>query len=250
MRAIDVHAHWGNLPMPMRETTLPELLRVMDANDIERIVVSSSEAICYDMGSGNRSVAELVAQSSRVFGYIFLNPNRLADSFEEIERYAPDPRFVGVKMYSGAYIGQPLNCPGHRKFLERVAAKFPRLVVLFHCGENDPNNFANIRELAQEFQTVRFIMGHMGSALWSQALGAARDQKNIFAEICAPVPARTRTEDAAKALGADRVLFGSDYPIINPAYMLGTVLGADLSDEQRRQILYENARRLLPFPHS
>jgi predicted TIM-barrel fold metal-dependent hydrolase len=250
MRAIDVHAHWGNLPVPMRDTTLSELLRVLDANSIERIVVSSIEAICYDMASGNRSVAEVVAQSSRVFGYIFLNPNRLTDSFEEIERYALNPRFIGVKMYSGAYIGQPLNCPGHKRFLERVAAKFPRLVILFHCGENDPNNFANIRELAREFQTLKFIMGHMGSALWPQALTAARDQKNLFAEVSAPLPARTRTEDAVKALGADRVLFGSDYPIINPAYTLGAVLGADISDEQRRQILYQNALRLLPFPRS
>ena len=248
MRVIDVHAHWGRFHMPMREATLPGLLRVMDVNDIERIVLSSSEAISYDMISGNRSVASLITQSPRIYGYIFLNPNRLTDSFQELERYAADPRFVGVKMYSGAYIGQPLNCAGHRKFLERIAARFSRLVILFHCGENDPNNFANIRELGQEFPALNFIMGHMGSALWSQAIAVARDQKNLYAEICAPVPARTRTEDAVRALGADRVLFGSDYPIINPAYMLGTVLGADISDADRRNILHDNAARLLPFP--
>jgi predicted TIM-barrel fold metal-dependent hydrolase len=88
----------------------------------------------------------------------------------------------------------------------------------------------------------------MGSALWPQALATVRKQQNIFAEISAPVPARTRTEDAVKALGADRVLFGSDYPIINPAYMLGTILGADITEMQRRKILHENAAQLFSFP--
>ena len=234
--------------MPMGEITLAGMLRVMDANRVERIVLSSTEAILYDMTSGNRAVAEIVHHSPRVFGYIFLSPNRIAESFEELECYANDPRFLGVKMYSGAYIGQPLNCPAHKKFLERIAAKFPRLIILFHCGENDPNNYPGILELARLFPSLKFIMGHMGSALWPQALAAAQQAPNLYPEICAPVPARPRTEDAVKAVGADRVLFGSDYPVINPAYMLGTILGADISDADRQKILYENALRLLPFP--
>ena len=248
MRVIDVHAHWGRFPMPMGEITLAGMLRVMDANQIERIVVSSIEAILYDITFGNRAVADIVRQSPRVFGYIFLSPNRVAESFEDLDRYANDPRFVGVKMYSGAYIGQALNCPAHRQFLERIAARFPRLAILFHCGENDPNNYPGILELARLFPSLKFIMGHMGSALWPQALAAAQQVPNLYPEICAPVPARPRTEDAVKAVGADRVLFGSDYPIINPAYMLGTVLGADISDADRRKILHDNAARLLPFP--
>ena len=248
MRVIDVHAHWGRFPMPMGEITLPGMLRVMDANHIERVVLSSIESILYDMVSGNCAVAQVVHQSPRVFGYIFLSPNRMAESFAELDRYANDPRFLGVKMYSGIYIGQPLNCAAHKKFLERIAAKCPRLVILFHCGENDPNNFPGILELARLFPSLKFIMGHMGSALWSQALAVAQQQPNLFAEICAPVPACPRTEDAVKAIGAERVLFGSDYPIINPAYMLGTVLGADITETERQKILCDNAARLLPFP--
>ena len=248
MRIIDVHAHWGRMPMPMGKVTLAGLLRVMDANQVERIVVSSTESIMYDMVGGNQEVAGIMEQSPRVFGYIFLSPNRPAESFAELERYGNNPRFLGVKMYSGVYIGHPLNCPAHRKFLERIAAQFPRLVILFHCGENDPNNFAGILALARQFPTLKFFMGHMGSALWPQALAVAQEQPNLFAEICAPVPARPRIEDAVKALGADRVLFGSDYPVINPAYMLGTILGADITDADRRRILCENALRLFPFP--
>jgi predicted TIM-barrel fold metal-dependent hydrolase len=248
MRIIDVHAHWGRFPMPTGETTLSGLLRTMDANDLEFVVLSSIEAILYDMRAGNRCVAEVVRQSPRLYGYIFLNPNQIENSFQELERHAAEPRFVGVKLYSGVYIGQPLNCAGHKKFLERVAVKFPHLAILFHCGENDPNNFVNILDVAHEFPKLEFIMGHMGSALWPQALATVRKQQNIFAEISAPVPARTRTEDAVKALGADRVLFGSDYPIINPAYMLGTILGADITEMQRRKILHENAAQLFSFP--
>ena len=46
-------------------------------------------------------------------------------------------------------------------------------------------------------------------------------------------------------VGADRILFGSDFPICNPFCYVASVLGEELSDEERAQIFSGNARRLL-----
>ena len=45
--------------------------------------------------------------------------------------------------------------------------------------------------------------------------------------------------------GADRVLFGSDTPLMDPRSQLGKIITANISDEAKRQILGDNARRLL-----
>jgi predicted TIM-barrel fold metal-dependent hydrolase len=46
--------------------------------------------------------------------------------------------------------------------------------------------------------------------------------------------------------GAERFLFGSDFPTCNPAMFLGGVLlDTDISEEEKRLILAENAKRLL-----
>ena len=49
---------------------------------------------------------------------------------------------------------------------------------------------------------------------------------------------------ARDRLGAGRILFGTDMDIISPAFGLGMIRGADITDDERRMILYENAARM------
>lgn len=46
-------------------------------------------------------------------------------------------------------------------------------------------------------------------------------------------------------IGADRILFGSDYPVMAPSRLLKEIDNVELSDEDRQMILSGNARRLL-----
>lgn len=46
-------------------------------------------------------------------------------------------------------------------------------------------------------------------------------------------------------VGADRILFGTDYPICNPEMYVHAVLGERLGDEATRMIFHDNAARLL-----
>jgi predicted TIM-barrel fold metal-dependent hydrolase len=47
------------------------------------------------------------------------------------------------------------------------------------------------------------------------------------------------------AVGAERIIWGSDITFLNQAHQLGRVIGADLSEEEKRLILGGNARRIL-----
>ncbi len=46
-------------------------------------------------------------------------------------------------------------------------------------------------------------------------------------------------------VGADRILFGSDYPLLRPSRLLKEVKSLGLPEEIERLILYRNAQRLL-----
>src|SRR3990170_5605604 len=50
------------------------------------------------------------------------------------------------------------------------------------------------------------------------------------------------------AVGPQRILFGSDFPLLDQSRCLEAVRKAPLSEEERRLILGENARRLLRLP--
>ena len=46
------------------------------------------------------------------------------------------------------------------------------------------------------------------------------------------------------AYGVDRVLFGTDYPLWTPEQEIERFMQIDLTDEQREDILYNNAAKL------
>ena len=54
---------------------------------------------------------------------------------------------------------------------------------------------------------------------------------------------------AIDLVGADRILFASDFPLLSQGRCLAQVREAGLREEEQRLILGENARRLLRLPH-
>ena len=53
-----------------------------------------------------------------------------------------------------------------------------------------------------------------------------------------------RVETLIRKYGVDRVLFGTDYPMWSHEQELNFFFELDLSDEERRAILSENAKRV------
>ena len=73
----------------------------------------------------------------------------------------------------------------------------------------------------------------------------------MVAEICGGDPTAGVVEMAVRELGADRVIYGSDYPGRSFASQLAKVLGADISQDAKQAILAGNLRRLLaPILHA
>jgi predicted TIM-barrel fold metal-dependent hydrolase len=50
--------------------------------------------------------------------------------------------------------------------------------------------------------------------------------------------------DLIRTIGSDRILFGSDYPWINPRKDIERINGLNISDNDKKLILGENAARL------
>ena len=59
-------------------------------------------------------------------------------------------------------------------------------------------------------------------------------------------PDKNIVENAVNALGKKRVVFSSDLPVRLLGQCLGKTLGTDLPEETKKDILWNNAARLLP----
>lgn len=51
-------------------------------------------------------------------------------------------------------------------------------------------------------------------------------------------------EDLIRTIGSERILFSSDYPWINPARDIERINGLNISDNNKKLILDENAAKL------
>ena len=119
-------------------------------------------------------------------------------------------------------------------------------------------------DLMNAYPDLKFILGHTGGAMaipdgW-EAIRLAYSFDNAYCEVSKSPPEIIAA--AVKGIGAERVMFGSDfnrpepktYGPLNEHYVfqqwwtLNNVARADITEDQRDQILYKTARTILKLP--
>jgi len=109
-----------------------------------------------------------------------------------------------------------------------------------HC---DPQQFVSV---AQRYPEVKLIMGHSAGTVEgnAEAAEAAAQADNLYLDLTGSIKGYGMLEWLVARVGAERILFGTDSTFIDPSGTLGFVLAARISDDEKRQILGGNARRV------
>jgi len=94
--------------------------------------------------------------------------------------------------------------------------------------------------------TLPFIVERLESVTRSRTLDRRfeRDRLRLMHYDCASLGPRA-LEIAVKTIGADRIMFGSDYPIFQPTDALDAIDQAVIADDEKQLIRCHNARALL-----
>ena len=98
--------------------------------------------------------------------------------------------------------------------------------------------------LVKRFPRVRWVIAHGGGGQQG-ALQAARALPNVYVETCGSGLSYGGIERSVKVAGADRVLFGTDMPLLDGIQQLAKIATADISEEDKKKVLGGNAARLL-----
>jgi predicted TIM-barrel fold metal-dependent hydrolase len=96
--------------------------------------------------------------------------------------------------------------------------------------------------MARKHPSLRILMAHLTGA----KLRGIQDIKalpNVYLDTSGSQPEDGYLERAIEELGADRVLFGSDYPIRAFSTQLARIDSVSMSQEDREKVLYRNALR-------
>ncbi|MCE5270397.1 amidohydrolase family protein [bacterium] len=218
------------------------IVAALDRTGIQALAVSNWEIYGGDAPAGNALAAAAADRHPRrIVPYMVVNPNYPEDWESQVEACFGRRRFFGLKPYPFS-MRRSLTDPAFRPMLE-LAQKL-QLPILCHLGLEPLSGVtpAQVEELAPRYHRAVFILAHAGASfrLAGQVAPLARQFANVYLEInytsapCRMLPFLARTA------GTDKVLFGSDTPMRDPAPMLGWCAYDCRSDDERRAILGEN----------
>lgn len=140
----------------------------------------------------------------------------------------------------------PIDDPRLYSMYEAVRGRIP---VLLHMGDKryDYSHPIRLRKILDMFPGVDVIAAHFGGySMYDTALELLGDTSCVidisssmmFMEPGAP-------EKYINRYGAERIAFGSDFPMFDPAQEVHRFLQLKLSDEQKEQIAHKTAERIL-----
>ena len=246
---IDGHAHIGsyNKFYGMKVRTVEGTITAMDRAGIDKMVVSHLESFSYDPAEGNRRLKDDIAKyPGRFIPFFNVHPRYEKEAVAEIEKCAGDWGWRGLKLHP-QYQLYAANCIQVKRAIER-AARYD-CVVLYHSGDSDVGSFCSpetIADVAATFPETIFVMGHMGVTDWPAAIEAAQVHSNIILDATSCICNYGVLEYAARYVGADRIIYGSDFPFYPFELLLCKIRDSELTDAQKQAVLGKNVQRMMP----
>jgi len=213
--------------------TLDDLLAMEDAAGIERIVLMPSPVMRPD----NRAIAEAARGNDRIIPCACVSPALGDEAAQELERALGADDMRGLKLMPPKH-GYKINEAIVDPIME--IARAHGVPVTIH-SQNSPAHPLEIAVLAGRFPDIPIIMDHMGHRYWGEsAVEAARQRDNIWlgTTISAFEPAMVQA--AVDAIGAKRVVFGSNAPRAYPDLAVESIRRLKLPDADEAAIFGDN----------
>ncbi len=123
------------------------------------------------------------------------------------------------------------------------------LPVLMHTGDNryDYSNPNRLLPILDIYKGLTVIGAHLGGwSIWEEAVEVYRDMPNFYVDCSSSFPylEKEKAREIIKKYGADKVLFGTDYPMWSPKSEIEYFLSLSLDENEICSILNMNAKKL------
>jgi predicted TIM-barrel fold metal-dependent hydrolase len=206
----------------------------------------------------NDEIAEVAAANDDVlipFGSI--DPHR-PDAVEEVRRLVGQHKVRGFKFHPNIQAFFPNDEAFYPIYAAIEEAGVP---ALFHTGHSGIgtglpggggirlkySNPMYVDDVAVDFPELKIVLAHPSFPWQDEALSVALHKEQVYIDLSgwSPKYFPPQLVRYANTQLRERVLFGSDFPLITPDRWLKDFAAADFKDEVRPLILKENAARLL-----
>ncbi|MGE5613220.1 MAG: amidohydrolase family protein [Bacillota bacterium] len=249
---IDAHVHIGKMILNREslENNFEIALEMADRHNIEKIFCTSTTSLYYDFETGDRQILEgLRKYPDRVLAYATVTTPRHGDRLmNHLKKCFFEYGFHGIKIYShtmgiGSYESYISITDEYMNPVYEFASKH-RIPVLAHSTPEQCDL------VCERFPELRLIEAHMGSTQiahgqWHTALAVAKRRPNLILDTTSSGMDLGMVEAAVEAIGDERIIWGSDVPLLAIGYNIAKITSAEIPESSKRKILGENIARLV-----
>ena len=235
-----------------------EMLRRMDAAGIERAFLVATKAgrlghpACYHLPY--EIVAKAVQQfPDRFHGLAGLDPYEGMKGVKELERGVRDLGFIGAHFYPHWYELAPDHAKWYPFYAKCCELDVPVQMQVGQSMVYDPTypvksvgRPITLDAVACDFPDLKLVGIHVGIPWHDEMIAMAWKHKNVFIGSDAHSP-KYWPESFVKfidSFGQDKVMFGTDFPILDFERTRAEIEALGLKPEAKRKLLRDNAMRV------
>ena len=276
--AIDIHTHaWKSALQPANEvpdeqkeamgryfryqpqhSTVPEMAAYYRRLKMA-FVVFTVDSPRETRKISNEEIAELAHQNSDVaIPFASIDPARGAEGVREARRLIKDFGVKGFKFHPSVQGFYPNDRAAYPLYEAIAEARLP---ALFHTGQTGVGagqrggggihlKYAHpmfLDDVAVDFPDMPIILAHPSFPWQEEALSVATHKPQVYIDLSgwSPKYFPPILVQYANTLLKDKILFGSDYPVMSPERWMAEFDKLPIKPEVRPLILKENAAKLL-----
>ncbi len=223
--------------------TADSLIRAGEAIGVEKYVVHSTATTVHQVRSINEYIYGEMQAHPEFIGFMTLHNEMTDEAIEEEVELALSRGMKGVKLHPDF---QKFNIDDAENIYRVTAGKLP---VLLHMGDKryDFSSPERLRRMAEKYPEQVFIGAHFGGySVWDK-VECLKDLPNVYFDTSSSLffLDKGKAADLIHRFGHERYFFGSDFPMWRHDEELKRFLALDLTEEEREDILFNNAAKLL-----
>lgn len=245
-QVIDIHCHFLHSDIPERtygdnltygrliNESLEFLQNEHQQIGVNKIAMSTFFSLYYPdkIESENEYLKKIRGENEGVLQWVVVDP-RIEETFAQAQRLLLENGVLGIKIHS----------PMHKYDIHQYADKIfgwaneCKTTVLMH-----PDDKIFCAKLADKYPDMNLIIAHLGDVEYIEAIKSSKHQ-NVYTDTSGIASYKNNIiEYAINNIGSERILFGTD--TYSCAFQLGRIYFANISEDDKENILFKNAQRI------
>ena len=242
MKAFDLHCHFNHNVEGDTKTHelyyagLEFLKKERERLDIEACAMTTYSSVLSKerVYEENEYLHRLVQREDWLYQWVVVNPRDIR-TYLQAEQMLAHKKVLGLKILCSTHQYTPTEY-GDEIF---AFANAHKATLLMH-----PDNYEIMQALANKYPNMKLIIAHLGSMNHINAVKNAING-NIYVDTSGIASSQNNViEYAVQELGSDKIYFGTDSYAC--AFQKGRILFANITQEDKENILYKNALRDFP----